>query len=130
LYINQTHLNSSHKQGFSALDGFYFFENQPLPLLCSLHRKLIFNSENEMSTQHFNLNIELSFRQLLELVKQLPSGEKQLLREVLEAEDVLNDLSIPEAHKQIVRERIIQYQNSPEAYLSWDDIEKKMSEPE
>lgn len=35
-------------------------------------------------------------------------------------------IEIPEEHKQIVRERIKKYKNSPESYLSWDDIEKNI----
>lgn len=34
--------------------------------------------------------------------------------------------NIPEEHKQIVRDRIKKYENSPESYLSWEDIENKM----
>ena len=34
---------------------------------------------------------------------------------------------IPEEHKIIVRERIKKYEKSPDSYLSWDDIERKMA---
>ena len=36
-------------------------------------------------------------------------------------------IKIPEEHKLIVRERIKKYENSPESYLSWEDIERKMA---
>ncbi len=36
------------------------------------------------------------------------------------------EFDIPEEHKQIVRERIKRYENSPESYLNWDDIEKNI----
>lgn len=35
-------------------------------------------------------------------------------------------MDIPEEHKTIVRERIKKYENSPESYLEWDDIENKI----
>jgi len=35
---------------------------------------------------------------------------------------------IPEEHKQIVLERIRKYENNPNSYLSWDDIEHKMAD--
>ena len=39
----------------------------------------------------------------------------------------LDDIVIPEENKQIVRERIKKYENSPGNYLSWNDIERKMA---
>ena len=33
---------------------------------------------------------------------------------------------IPEEHKQLVRERIEKYKNSPESYMTWEDIENKL----
>ena len=35
----------------------------------------------------------------------------------------VDDIVVPEEHKLIVRERIKKYENNPESYLSWDDIE-------
>ena len=35
-------------------------------------------------------------------------------------------VDIPEEHKTIVRERIKRYENSPESYIEWDDIENKV----
>jgi tyrosyl-tRNA synthetase len=35
-------------------------------------------------------------------------------------------LDIPEEHKQLVRERIEKYKNSPESYMTWEDIENKL----
>ena len=35
-------------------------------------------------------------------------------------------MDIPEEHKKIVRERVKKYQNNPENYLEWGDIENKI----
>jgi hypothetical protein len=80
-----------------------------------------------MNTQHVQLKIPLNFRQVVDIVKQLSPSEKQLLSEVLWAEQNMDDTEIPEEHKQIVRERIKKYKNNPGSYLSWDDIERKMA---
>lgn len=79
-----------------------------------------------MNTQHVQLNIPLSFKQVVEIVKQLSPSEKQQLSEVLWTEQNIDEIVIPEEHKQIVRERIKKYENSPDSYLSWNDIEHKM----
>ncbi len=80
-----------------------------------------------MDAQHGQLNISLSFKQVVDIVKQLSPSEKQMLSEVLWMEQDIDDIVIPEEHKQIVRERIKKYENSPDSYLSWNDIERKMS---
>lgn len=33
---------------------------------------------------------------------------------------------VPEEHKSLVRERIMKYENSPDSYLEWDEIEEKL----
>jgi hypothetical protein len=38
-----------------------------------------------------------------------------------------SSINIPEEHKQIVRERIKKYGNSPESYLDWDDVERSIT---
>ena len=80
-----------------------------------------------MDTQHIQLNVPLSFKQVVDIIKQLSPSEKQQLSEVLQAEQNDDDIFIPEEHKQIVRERIKKYENSPESYLSWNEIERKMA---
>jgi putative addiction module component (TIGR02574 family) len=80
-----------------------------------------------MKTQHVQLNIPLSFKQVVEIVKQLSPSEKQQLSEFLWTEQNIEDIVIPEEHKQLVRERIEKYENNPDSYLSWDDIERKMA---
>lgn len=80
-----------------------------------------------MNAQHVQLNIPLSFKQVVDIVKQLSPSEKQQLSEVLWTEQNIDDIVIPEEHKQIVRERIKKYESSPNSYLSWNDIERKMA---
>ena len=80
-----------------------------------------------MDAQHGQLNISLSFKQVVDIVKQLSTSEKQMLSELLWMEQDIDDIVIPEEHKQIVRERIKKYENSPDSYLSWNDIELKIA---
>ncbi len=81
-----------------------------------------------MKAADLNIKISLNFKQIVDLVRQLSSAEKQQLSEVLRAEQNIDDIVIPEEHKQIVRERIKKYENSPDSYLSWNDIERKMAD--
>jgi len=80
-----------------------------------------------MNSQHIQLNIPISFKQVIDIVKQLSPIEKQQLSEVLWTEQSTGDMIIPEEHQQIVRQRIKNYENQPNSYLSWDDIERKMA---
>ena len=80
-----------------------------------------------MNTQQVQLNIPLSFNQVIDIVRQLSPYEKQQLSDVLWTEQNIDDIIITEEHKQIVRERIKKYENSPGSYLSWNDIERKMA---
>ena len=79
-----------------------------------------------MSTQHIQLNIPLSFNQVVEIVKQLSPSEKLQLREVLETEKSSDHVVISEEHKEIVSERVKKYENNPDIYLQWNEIENKM----
>lgn len=81
-----------------------------------------------MNEQHIQLNIPLSFKQIVDIVKQLSPSEKLQLREVLREEQNNENIAIPEEHKQIVRDRIEKYKNSQDSYLSWNDIERKMAD--
>ncbi len=80
-----------------------------------------------MNAQHIQLNVPLSFKQVVDIVKQLSPIEKQQLSEVLWSEHNIDDVVVPEKHKEIVRQRIAKYENQPNSYLSWDDIERKMA---
>ena len=80
-----------------------------------------------MNTQQIQLNVPLNFMQVVDIVRQLSTTEKRQLSEVLLNEQNMDDMVIPEEHKQIVLERIEKYENTPNSYLSWDDIEHKMT---
>jgi hypothetical protein len=81
-----------------------------------------------MNSNQVQLNIPLSFKQVVDIVRQLSPSEKQQLSEVLWKEQSIEDIVIPEEDKQIVRERIKKYESSPESYLSWNEIENKMAD--
>jgi hypothetical protein len=80
-----------------------------------------------MNTAHVQLNVPLSFTQIVDIVRQLSPSEKQRLSEVLWTEQNVDNMLIPDEHKRIVRERIKKYENTSNSYLSWDDIEHKMA---
>jgi hypothetical protein len=79
-----------------------------------------------MNTQHIQLNVPLSFKQIIEIVKQLSPNEKQQLSEVLWTEENFNNIVIPENQKKIVRERLKRMEEHPESCLTWEDIERKI----
>ncbi|KIO78530.1 hypothetical protein TH53_03210 [Pedobacter lusitanus] len=66
--------------------------------------------------------VELSFRQLIDAVKQLSPAEKLELNEVIWAEDI----TIPIEHQNIVNERISEYKANPEILLDWDVASKNL----
>ena len=81
-----------------------------------------------MNTQHIQLNVPLTFRQVVDIVRQLSPSEKQQLGEVLRTNEIdIDDFLIPEEHQQMVRERIEKYEHTSDSYLSWNDIEHKMA---
>jgi hypothetical protein len=86
-----------------------------------------FTSKKVNAMGYVQLNVPISFGQVVDIVRQLSPSDKQQLGEVLWDEQNIDDIVIPEEHKMIVRERIKKYENSPEGYLSWDDIEHKMA---
>ena len=48
-----------------------------------------------MDAQHGQLNISLSFKQVVDIVKQLSPSEKQMLSEVLWMDQDIDDIVIP-----------------------------------
>ena len=82
-----------------------------------------------MDTQNVQLNVPLSFRQVVDIVRQLSPYEKQQLGEVLRTGVLkIDDMPIPDEYRQTVQERIKKYENIPDSYLSWNDIERKMAD--
>jgi hypothetical protein len=68
--------------------------------------------------------LPLDFNQLYELVKQLPSKDKQLLLSLLKQE-LEENIPIPEKHKKLVRRRVRHYKQHPEELVSWETAKKK-----
>lgn len=79
-----------------------------------------------MSTQHTQLNIPLSFNQLVDVVRQLSPNEKLQLSSILWDETKEEEIYIPEEHKQIVGQRLKRMEEQPESCLTWEDIERKI----
>jgi uncharacterized protein YpuA (DUF1002 family) len=76
-----------------------------------------------MSASNVYLSLDLS--QLFELAKQLSPGDKQQLITMLK-EDQEYNIDIPEEHKNLVRERVIQYKKNPEDVLDWNEFRKSL----
>lgn len=69
-----------------------------------------------------HLNINLSFQQLVDVVKQLSPDEKVKLNDAIWNED----MDIPEAHKKLVLDRIQKAKENPDRMLDWDEVSKKL----
>lgn len=65
-----------------------------------------------------NLKVDLDFKELLKVVKQLSPSEK------LELNDAIwkDDIEIPIEHQKIVLNRIKKSKDSPERMLDWDNV--------
>lgn len=72
-----------------------------------------------------NIYLPLNFKQLSELVKQLPSKEKQQLLSLLQQEREDN-IHIPEEHKKLVRQRIKHYSQHPKELIDWNTAKKTL----
>ena len=72
-----------------------------------------------MSSTANPFKLPLSFKQVFELVKQLPMEQKKKLIKVLQKESPVND-DIPEQHKALVRDRI--KHSKATALLDWDNV--------
>ena len=72
------------------------------------------------------LNINLSFQQLIEAVKQLSPVEKIKLNEFIWNENV----DIPSEHKKLVLDRIKKSKAKPSRMLDWDEVSKTLTTPQ
>jgi hypothetical protein len=71
-----------------------------------------------------NIYLPVKLTQLFELVKQLPSKEKQQLLGLLQQERE-DSMPVPEEHKKLVRQRIKKYAQHPEQLIDWDIAKKR-----
>lgn len=69
-----------------------------------------------------HVSVNLSFKQLVEVVKQLSPEEKSLLNDILRDES----MEIPEEHKTLVSGRIKKENNNPGRLLDWDEVSKTL----
>lgn len=68
------------------------------------------------------LNINLTFQQLVEVVKQLSPAEKLKLNDVIWE----GDSDIPIEHQNIVLDRIQKSKENPERLLDWEEAAKTL----
>jgi putative addiction module component len=72
-----------------------------------------------------NIYLPINPKQLFELVRQLPTKEKEQLLGLLQQERE-ETMPIPEEHKRLVRQRIKKYTQHPEELLDWDTAKKSL----
>lgn len=80
-----------------------------------------------MKTTAIQMNVSLNFKQVLNIVQQLSPEEKQRLSEILWSERDVENITIPESDKQLVRQRIKKQEAASGSYLSWNEIEQKLN---
>lgn len=78
-----------------------------------------------MSTHHIQLNVPLSFKQIVDIVKQLSPEDRIKLQEVLQ-ETSDTDYEIPEEHKNIVRQRIKASKKDTSRPHNWEEVKHKL----
>ena len=69
-----------------------------------------------------SLNIDLSFKQLKDAVKQLSPKEKLLLNDILWSES----MEIPAEHQTLVLGRIQKAKQNPNRLMDWDEASKSL----
>ena len=72
--------------------------------------------------ENLHLNINLSFQQLVEVIKQLSSYEKLKLNKAIWSEE----MKIPEEHQRLLLGRIQKAKQNPERMLDWGIASKKV----
>lgn len=68
-------------------------------------------------------NAQISFHELVAIVKTLSVAEKQLLTEVLWDDN----MPVFEEHQNIVKERMEKSRRQPERMLNWETVSKALS---
>jgi hypothetical protein len=79
-----------------------------------------------MDAQHINLNVPLTFNQVVDIVRQLSPKEKLKLKEMLLESQDIDEYDIPEEHKNIVRQRMKASQDDPSRLLKWEEAKRKL----
>ncbi len=79
-----------------------------------------------MDSQSIQLNVPLSFNQVVDIVRQLSPTERSMLKEVLKETDDIEKQPIPEEHKNIVRQRMKSSEEDPSRLINWDEVKHKL----
>jgi hypothetical protein len=79
-----------------------------------------------MNTPHLQINIPISFQQVVDIVRQLSPKEKSILNEVLQEDQDKDEYLVPEDHQKLVMERFDQVRSNPEVLLDWDEAKKTL----
>jgi hypothetical protein len=79
-----------------------------------------------MDSQSIQIKVPLSFNQVVDIVRQLSPTERSMLEEVLKETDDIDKYSIPEEHKNIVRQRMKVSEEDPSRLLNWDKVKHKL----
>jgi len=79
-----------------------------------------------MDSQSIQLNVPLSFNQVVDIVRQLSPTERSMLKEVLKETDDIEKQPIPEEHKNIVRQRMKASEEDPSRLINWDEVKHKL----
>jgi uncharacterized protein YcaQ len=69
------------------------------------------------------INVQISFEQLVDAVRQLSPKQKLKLNELLLDENSL----IPIQHQKLVMARVKEARKNPERMLDWDEVSKKLA---
>ena len=69
-----------------------------------------------------SISSQISFPELVAIVKTLSTSEKQLLTEVLWDDN----LPVFEEHQKLVQNRMEKAKKQPERMLNWDDVSKSL----
>ena len=77
-----------------------------------------------MAATNINIQVSLSFSQIVEAVKQLSPSEKYELNEIILIDT--NDLEIPKAHQELVLDRMEKAKKDPSRLLDWEEVAKTL----
>ena len=85
-------------------------------------KPLIFNQNKKIAMNNNSTNTQISFSELVAIVKTLSTSEKQLL-----TEELWNDnMPVFEEHQKLVQNRMEKGRSQPERMLNWDAVSKSL----
>lgn len=69
-----------------------------------------------------NLQLNISFQQLVDMIKKLPADDRIKLSEYIWDES----MEIPIEHQELVHQRILKSKENPDSLLDWDTVSKSL----